>query len=212
MLSPGNDGDALPDGTLIFRIGKDVHLNSVAMEKRAALPGMFALSSMDKKSDGQRLSVWVEVLTIADQGWAFMGAQPKNTVVACLNVDEIRALSRQEPFDALNVQWEKATTSDGSPNLEPGANGHCGISGLNQGTDGNTDSKSRKAMRSMLADIARISPVPVPHNFPEEHLRVAAYFINENCESSAGDDSSHWVSAIRQARRALVREHGLSRA
>ena len=33
----------------------------------------------------------VHQLTIADQGWAYMGAKPANTVVACLNVDDIRA-------------------------------------------------------------------------------------------------------------------------
>src|SRR5208337_3628436 len=104
MLRSGNDGEPLPDGTLIFRIGKDIHLNSVAKEQRKALPGMFELSGKDKASPGHRLSVWIEELTVADQGWAFMGSRPVNTVVACLNVDDIRAMPRQQPFDALDVQ------------------------------------------------------------------------------------------------------------
>lgn len=43
---------------------------------------MFELSTEDKKSTGQRLSVWVEELTIADQAWGIMGAKPAYTLVA----------------------------------------------------------------------------------------------------------------------------------
>jgi hypothetical protein len=206
MLRPGSDGEPLPESTLIFRIGKDVHLNVVAMEQRKALPGMFELSGTDKKSAGQRLSVWVEELTIADQGWAFMGAKPVNTVVACLDVDDIRAIPRQEPFHPLDVHWEQAVFDDGTPNHLPGAEGHSGIAGLNQGGNGKMDGNRRKAMRSMLADAAKISPVPVPHDIPEEHLRIAAYFIYENSEQLDSTCEARWISAIRQLRRARVRQ------
>jgi hypothetical protein len=207
MLRLGSDGEPLPDGTLIFRIGKDVHLNKMAMEQRKALPGMFELSETDKKSDGQRLSVWIEELTIADQGWAFMGAKPVNTVVACLNVDEIRLIPRQEPFHAIDVQWEQAMFDDGTPNHLPGAEGHSGITGLNQGGKGKMDSNRRRALRSMLADMAEISPVPVPHDIHEEQLRNAAYFIDKQREQPDGTCETHWISAIRQLRRARVRAY-----
>jgi len=205
MLRSGNDGEPLPDGTLIFRIGKDIHLNSVAKEQRKALPGMFELSGKDKASPGHRLSVWIEELTVADQGWAFMGSRPVNTVVACLNVDDIRAMPRQQPFDALDVQWEQSVFEDGTANHLPGAEGHAGIAGLNQGGNGKKDGNRRRALRSMLADIAEISPVPVPHDIPEEHLKIAAYFISENGEQPGGTCEMHWISAIRQLRRARVR-------
>lgn len=208
MLRPGSDGEPLPDGTLIFRIGKDVHLNQAALEQRKALPGMFELSETDKNSPGQRLSVWIEKLTIADQGWAFMGAKPANTVVACLNVDDIRAFPRQEPFLALDVEWEQAAFDDGTPNHLLGAEGHSGISGLNQGGKGKMDGNRRRELRSMLADLAEISPVPVPHRLPEEHLRVTAYYIHE--KRQAGCEEC-WIAAIRQLRRARVQEFRESR-
>ena len=53
-----------------------------------------------------------------------------------------------------------------------------------------------------LAEAAKLSPVPVPHRFEEEQLRVAAYFIAENGEQPSGDCEAHWVRAIRQLRRA----------
>ena len=56
------------------------------------------------------------------------------------------------------------------------------------------DSKRRKALRSKLADAAEISPVPVPHNLPEEHLHVAAYFIHEK---GKGSQEANWISAVR---------------
>ena len=57
-----------------------------------------------------------------------------------------------------------------------------------------------------LAEAAKLSPVPVPHRFDEEHLRVVAYFIAKNGEQPGGDCEAHWVRAIRQLRRARVRE------
>jgi hypothetical protein len=59
-------------------------------------------------------------------------------------------------------------------------------------------------LRFKLAETAQLSAVPVPHQFDEEHLRVAAYFIAENGEHAGGDCETHWVAAIRQLRRAGV--------
>ena len=61
-----------------------------------------------------------------------------------------------------------------------------------------------------LAEAAKLSPVPVPHRFEEEQLRVAAYFIAENGEQPSGDCEAHWVRAIRQLRRAGARAKRVS--
>ena len=62
------------------------------------LPGLFELTDEDKNSPGMRLSVWAEELTVADQAWDFMGSKPKNTLVVCLNVDDVRGIAPPEGF------------------------------------------------------------------------------------------------------------------
>jgi hypothetical protein len=208
-LHPGNDGDQLPAGTLVFRIGKNTQLSPAALEGKRASPEMFELSTDDKNSPGKRLSVWVEGLTVADQAWALMGAKPERTVVACLSVDSINAIPAQPGFSALRVEWEQAVTQEGDgktvPNRRLGAEGHSGIAGLLQGGNGKMDSTKRKALRSALADIAEISLVPVPHDIPEDHIRLAAYFICE--KGHPGGETQHWIMAVRQLRRERARRH-----
>ncbi len=67
ILRPGKEGDPLPCGTIVFRISESRNVNFVAMEERRALPGMFELSTPEKKSKHKRLSIWAEELTVADQ-------------------------------------------------------------------------------------------------------------------------------------------------
>lgn len=149
--TPGADGDPVPAGTLVFRIGKNTDVSPAGLERCVALPIMFELSSADKTSAGQRLSVWIEALTIADQAWDFMGATPARTVVACLEVDQIHAIAQQPGFAPLRVEWERALMADAQGNViaitQPGAEGHAGIAGLNQGGGGKADSNKRKALR-----------------------------------------------------------------
>ncbi|MDZ4687480.1 MAG: hypothetical protein SH850_20605 [Planctomycetaceae bacterium] len=172
---------------------------------------MFELSTEDKKTTPPSLSVWAEELTIADQAWDFMGAKPKNTVVACLSADDVRAIPVPPQFQQVNVVWEQAKRDDGDgnliPNLAPGAEGHCGIIGLAQG--GTADKNHRKALRLDLAEAAKISPVPVPHDFDEDHVRIAAYFLYQTTHLN-GTAETHWVSAIRQLRRHRVRLDGMA--
>ena len=97
------------------------------LEERRALPGMFELSSPEKKSEHKRPSIWVEELTVADQAWDFMGKNPKHTVVACSDVDLIRAIEPPKGFKPRNAEWEKAKNRDGTPNQRPVAEGHAGI-------------------------------------------------------------------------------------
>jgi hypothetical protein len=204
MLQPGSDGDPVPSGTLIFRVGRDVHASEAALERRVPLPGLFELSETDKNAPIPRLSVWVEELSVADQAWDFMGSRPKNTLVACLTVDAVRSINTPEGFAAPDVEWEKALLPDGSPNERPGAQGHCGISNLNQGGNGKQDGAKakRKLIRMKLADAARLSRVPVPHRFDDQHLRVAAFYISTKPEHRSDSCEGHWISAIRQMRRA----------
>ncbi len=205
MPQPRSDGEPLPAATLVFRIAKGVRVNSQALTKGEALEIFFKPSKDDEKSPGRRLSVWIEELTLPDQAWDFAERDPAYTMALCLGVDDIHAVIPPEPFDPLNVEWEKAKLKDGSDNTKPGAEGHAGISGLLQG--GKKDTARRKELRSRLADKASISPVPVPHDIPEEHLKVAAYFIAENGDMPGCGREAHWVAAVRQLRRARIREH-----
>lgn len=201
-----SDGELLPKGTLVFRIGKGCVLSPAAIEKGTAVPEMFVLSTKDKESPGKRLSIWVEELTVADQAWGIMGSHPDNNVVACLKVDRLHAIPAPDGFVPLRAEWEQATTDDDNgnsvPNTYPGAEGHAGIANLGQGGEGKDHKRKRHLLRSKLADIADLSPVPVPHNFPDDHLRVAAYYISQGSKSCAQNAESRWVSAIRQLRRA----------
>ena len=162
---------------------------------------MFKPSSDDEKSPGKRLSIWVEELTIADQAWTMMGSEPSKTVVACITVDQIRAVESPAPFHPLDVVWERALTREGQPNTHPGAEGHAGITGLLQGGGGKLDKDRRKQLRSMLADKASISPVPVPHDIPEEYISKAAYYISQKADQRTGSMPLDWIRAIRQLRR-----------
>jgi hypothetical protein len=200
--APRSDGEKVPAGTLVFRIGKKADPSPEALHQSKPPEILFKPSSEDEESPGKRLSVWVEELTIADQAWAFMGSNPAKTMVVCLNVDAIRAIQPPERMTPLDVEWEQARFANGTVNNLPGAEGHSGIAGLLQGGEGKQDKSRRKALRSKLADIAEVSCVRVPHDIPEEHLRVAAYYIHEKQNGSAEAD---WVCAIRQMRRALVR-------
>jgi hypothetical protein len=208
-IQPGADGEVVAAGTLVFRVGKNAQLSPAAVADGKVSPEMFELSSKDKDLPIPRLSIWVEELTIADQAWAFLGCKPTYTVVACLNVDDIHQIHSPAGFMALRVDWEQSKTNDENgnevPNRNPGAVGHCGIANLNQGADNKTDKHKRKALRSMLADIARLSPVPVPHNIPHEHIKIAAFYIAEKA-CWKGRPEEHWLKGIRQIRRELVRQ------
>ena len=87
------------------------------------LPGLFELADEHKNSPGMRLSVWAEELTVADQAWDFMGSKPKNTLVVCLNTDDVRGIAPPERFFALNVEWEQALRRTGLSTIAPAPKG-----------------------------------------------------------------------------------------
>jgi hypothetical protein len=205
-LRPGKEGDPLPCGTIVFRISESRNVNFVAMEERRALPGMFELSTPEKKSKHKRLSIWAEELTVADQAWDFMGKNPKHTVAACSDVGRIRAIEPPEGFERLDVVWERAKNRDDTPNERPGAEGHAGITNLYQGHE-RRDKEKRSELRSKIADAFDISPVPVPHEFADEDLRLEAYLHYERYRTEGDNPEMHWIHAVRQMRRAKVAEH-----
>jgi hypothetical protein len=204
-LRPGKDGDPLPCGTLVFRISETKHVNFVAMGERKALPGMFELSSPEKRSEHKRLSIWAEELTVADQAWDFMGKNPKHTVAACTDVDRIRVIEPPQGFDHLDAVWEKAKNRDGTPNDRPGTEGHAGLTNLYQGHE-RRDKEKRSDFRSKIADVFDISPVPVPHEFIDDELRPEAFFHYEEHRAADDDPEMHWIQAIRHMRRKMVKE------
>lgn len=171
---------------------------------------MFEPSSADKKSESKCISIWVEALTVADQAWAMMGAKPANTVVACFRADAVAAVPAQPGFAPMRTVWETAVVDNGddttSPNNHPGADGHAGLWGLLQGGGGNADKAKRLALRSALADLAEISPVPVPHDLAEEHIRIAAYFLTENHGGTRLAPEAYWMRAVRHLRRERVQK------
>ncbi len=187
-LTPGPTGSPVAPEAWVLRVGQVV-VNEVATSSAHAPPNMFELTSDDKKSPVPRLSVFAEELTIADQAWAILGCQPKHTVVACAQVERINSLSNAAGI-RTEVQWDRVLDSDA-----PGIDGHCGIANLNQG-----DKRQRRELRSQLADQFRLSKVPVPHNFSEKELQVAAFYIYER-DVDSNSPESHWVSAIRNMRR-----------
>lgn len=205
-LQPGRDGDPVPDGTLVFRLAKDSQLSPEALELGKVPEILFKPSPEDERSPGRRLSIWIEEMTLPDQAWAIMGCHPDRKHVACLSTGSIKGVAPPSPFNPLSVEWEQAKHPDGSPNTSPGAAGHVGIAGLSQGGKGTQDSKRRKAIRSKLADASSLSPVPVPHDIPEENILVASYYVYlRRCHGSSSQEED-WVQAVRQLRRERAKQ------
>lgn len=202
--SPEGDGRPLPPQTQVFRISESKHVNFVTKEEGKPHPGMFALSTPEKASEARRLSIWVEALTVADQAWEFMGRNPKHTFVACSSTDRIRSVEPPEGFERLDVVWEKAMDSNGAPNNRPGAEGHAGIAGLGQGQGQQNAREKKTELRSRLADIFVISPVPVPHCFTGEDMRNMASRIREKNGTKGGDVEICEIQVLRELRRNLA--------
>lgn len=178
----------------VFRVAR-IKLNETADATNHGLEGVFDLSSTDKKSDCPLLSMWAEHLTLPDEAWRMMGSNPKNTSVACLKVGDIRGIADENGSHPLIVIWDVAVDANGNRVTCPEAKGHCGVSGLDH-----PNKKTRKLLRSKLADAAKLSRVPVPHNLCHEHIAVAAYYISLN-SSHEREAASNWVDATRQLRR-----------
>jgi hypothetical protein len=196
-VQPGIDGVRLPVGTLVFRIGESAHLSPEAKRQKKAMAIMFRPTTADRESKSKCISVWVEDLTLPDEAWSMMGARPKNTVVACLNSEKIRSVVPPSGLAPMDLQWDR----DESLGNHPGSDGHAGLWGLVQG-DGLPGKKTKlHELQSQLADIARISPTPVPHNLENEAVAVAAYYFAMRHRPCSCTNEQHWVEGVRKLRR-----------
>jgi hypothetical protein len=138
-LRPGQHGERLPDQVIVLRLAS---LPSDGIPR--ATPEHFNLSSEDKASELQSLTVWAKDLTPAKKAREFMGEKKAlYRVILYLNVDHIRAIRvPSAPTEALlDVVWDR----DG----RHGAEGHAGITGLM------CERIHRKALRVKLADLAK---------------------------------------------------------
>ncbi|MEG4396915.1 hypothetical protein [Microcoleus sp. BROC3] len=128
----------------------------------------FILSTEDKKSVPPHLSVWVDYLTTPEQAYQFLPTDSPRKLVLYLKVNEIRQIQANSGQcvypNLLNVIWVYiyiyCKVKDKSvKDLRPGAEGHAGITGLEEDSVTNELTKSqkkllRKDLRSKLAELA----------------------------------------------------------
>ncbi len=105
----------------------------------------FKPSSDDRKDPKHRLTVWAERLILDEHICALSNNDPAESIIARLNVDDIRAL-RPEPstpdIPHLEVEWHE--------DPRPRAEGHAGIRDLLEGSK-----LQRRSLRVQLASLAQ---------------------------------------------------------
>lgn len=126
----------------------------------------FTLSSQDKKSVPPHLSVWVDYLTTSKEAYNFLPENSPRRLVLRLKVNEIREIKANSGQcvypNLLNVIWVYLfleIDGKGVRDCRPGADGHSGITGLDEGSapDGLTSREQknlRKNLRAQLAELA----------------------------------------------------------
>ncbi len=142
-LRPGQKGERLPGGIVVVRLSKGV------FDLASAHASQFDLSTADKESDLQALSVWAIELTPVEKARDLMGDKRADYRAALhLNVNDVRdlQLSDDSPIKPLDVVWE--------PLNQPGAEGHSGIIGLQRPKEAPRD--KYKTLRARLAAIATV--------------------------------------------------------
>lgn len=134
------------------------------------LDAEFELSSKDKKSVPPHLSLWVESLTTPKQAYSFLQENASDSprkLILRLKVDEILKIvgcsgEGRIHHNLLNVIWVHLFRSISGKMVRdrrPGAEGHSGITGLDEksASEGLTKSQAkllRKDLRSKLAELA----------------------------------------------------------
>jgi len=134
----GNHLDPVDSSLYIFRLARP---SKDFEEKKSTLTidfGAFEMSSADKEGTPPHLSVWVEGCTTPSEAYAFLKPESPNKIICWSNVGDIRNISNLVDVLWINIQ-----------NSQTGAEGHAGITGLNQG-----NKLLRKDLRSKLADMA----------------------------------------------------------
>ena len=130
IFAAGKQGERLPEGENVLRL-----LKKTTKDGNVS-PDEFELSTQDKNSALQSVSVWAEQLTTPEQAREFMGDKKDAYSWYCsLRVDTIRAL-RPTPEDTavrpLDVVWDPLTlvVAGREEGELLGVEGHCGITGL----------------------------------------------------------------------------------
>ncbi len=156
LIHAGQQGERLPDGERVLRL-----LKKTTNDGKVS-PDEFELSTQDKQSLLQSLSVWAERLTTPEQARAFMGDKKYSYSLYCsLAVDTIRALRPEPDASAvrpLDVVWDLLTMAqqDHEGAYVPlGMEGHCGLMGLMRPPG--LSKQHFFSLRSQLADLANSS-------------------------------------------------------
>ena len=130
------------------------------------LSNEFTLSSDDKDSVPPHLSVWVEALTKPEQAYRFLADNSPRKLVLRLKVNEICEIQGNSGegvySNLLDVIWVylfEEINDELIRDSRPGAEGHSGITGLNEESapDGLTKNQKkllRKDLRAQLAELA----------------------------------------------------------
>jgi hypothetical protein len=132
-------------------------------------PEDFALSSADKASERQLLSVYEESLTSAKQAAELLG-KPSPRLVLRLGVEAMRNVGPQE--SELDVVWDRRADcyqENGTLNgrLGTGAAGHCGIHGLAKQhyTHRSSPPSEKIIRRSLRQRLAKLASQRVAQHF-----------------------------------------------
>jgi hypothetical protein len=166
LLNQQKNHSAVPDECRVLRLArppKDFlekqNVLAIQLEKE------FELSSEDKRTNPPHLSVWVDSLTTPEQAYSFLEENSLRKLVLRLEVEEIRTTegnSEEASYSGLlDVIWVYLFQDIDCQfrDSRPGADGHSGITGLDEKSapDGLTKNQKkllRKDLRSKLAEIA----------------------------------------------------------
>lgn len=161
----------LPNGCRVLRLSnvpKDYREKGRISAIQLSEVKAFELSSLDKKIPPPHLSVWEESLTTAKQAYSFLQENSPCKLVVRLNVDEVRKIEvvaedKNKYSGILDVIWvhlfQESNNGQKTKDLRPGAKGHSGIIGLDDGSTpkGLTKNQAkifRKSLRFRLAELA----------------------------------------------------------
>ncbi len=166
LLNQQKNHSSVPDECRVLRLArppKDFlekqNVLAIQLEEKE-----FALSSEDKIANPPHLSVWVDSLTTPEQAYSFLEDNSLRKLVLCLEVGEIRTIeanSEEASYSGLlDVIWVYLFQDIDCQvrDSRPGADGHSGITGLDEKSapDGLTKHQKkllRKDLRSKLAEI-----------------------------------------------------------
>lgn len=170
---PGENLTPVPDVCCVLRLAqlpKDFEEkgNILAVQLDDLEKKDFILSSKDKESSPPHLSVWVDCLTTPEQAYRFLPIDSNRKLALRLKVNEIRKIKGNsgECFypNLLDVIWVymymiNTATGESIRDNRPGAEGHSGITGLDEESTPDKLTKNqkkilRKDLRAQLAELA----------------------------------------------------------